>query len=121
MLKYKIYKIDNDIRVSVEEPYSYLGYFSISKSWLSTEIQQLIDEITKVKNGEIKDYYFGNDTGFSAVAAQANPDDETEGEEGVYVYDGFGKEPETALFVIPLDDMLNLLKEFKEFLVENKR
>jgi len=121
MLEYKFYKVENEIKVSVEEPYSFLGYLSVSKSWLSIEIQKLIDEITKVKNGEVEDFYFGNESGFSAVAAQANPDDETEGEEGVYIYDAFGKEPETALFIVPLDDMLKLLKEFKEFLGENKR
>jgi len=87
----------------------------------SEKIQQLIDAITKVKNGEEVDFYFGNDSGFSAVASQATPDDETEGKEGVYIYDAYGKDPEKALFVIPLDDMLKLLEDFKEFLKKSKR
>ena len=106
--------------VQVKTPHDYLSMIFEGNESLG-KIQKLIDEITKVKNGELEDFYFGNDNGFSAVAAQANPDDKTEGEEGVYIYDAFGKEPETALFIVPLDDMLKLLKEFKEFLGDNKR
>ena len=106
--------------VQVKAPYEYLSQI-FEGSEKSTYIEELIEKLYKVKNGEIEQFYFGNDTGFSAVAAQADPEDETEGEEGVYIYDSYGNDREKALYVIPINDIIKLMEDFRDFLKKHKR
>lgn len=106
--------------VAVAPPHDYLSLI-FEGNELPERIQEIIDGITRVKNKEVEDFYFGNDTGFSAVATQANPDNKSEPDEGVYIYDGYGEEPEKALFIVPLEEILQLLEDFLKFLEENKK
>ena len=112
MIKYKFYKSKPSDReyylLSVEKPYDYLGYFTIGHSWNSDEIQKLIDGIKKVKNKEEDDFFFRTQSGFLA-------DMDTE-DDGVYIFDEFSKDPTKELFIIPFDDVIKLLEDFKEFI-----
>jgi hypothetical protein len=107
MIKYKIYKIENHNRINVETPYEFLGDIFMGNE-TPTYIQKMINGIRRVKNKEEEDFYFRNEAGFFA-------DMDTE-DDGVYIFDEFSKDPTKELFIIPFDEMIKLLEDFKEFL-----
>ena len=110
-IKYKIYKSEDNFRISVEKPYDFLGYFTIGKNWNINEIEKLINGIKKCKNKEDDDFFFRTQSGFLA-------DMDTE-DDGVYIFDEFSKDPTKELFIIPFDEMIKLLEDFKGFLEQN--
>lgn len=124
MIKYKFitWKAFEDSKVSlyvsVEKPYEFLGDIFMGNE-SSNEIQELIDNVTKVKNAEEEMYSFGNQSGFDAVAHQPDSAD-TEIPNGcVDIYDAFGGED--PVLTITLEEMLQLLIDFKSYLVKNNR
>ncbi|MCB0516260.1 MAG: hypothetical protein R2798_11885 [Chitinophagales bacterium] len=100
------------LQVSVEEPYSFLGDFSIGYQ-NSAKIQLVIDGITRVMNNEEEDFFFRNDAGFFAEIDTSEPN--------VYIFDEFSEDPTKELFTVPYQEMLQLLEDFKAFLIENGR
>lgn len=123
MIKYKFYNTSTKHNstynlIKVEEPYDFMSQmFEGNES--SEDIARIINGIQKVKSGKQEDYSFGNQGGFDAYVLKADPTDLKHPEGGVAIIDFFG--PEELLYVIPFQEMLKILEEFKAFLIENGR
>lgn len=96
--------------IIVNNPFEYLSYLPTGYQD-STKVQILIDGIYRVKNGEEEDFYFRNEAGFLADMDVDEP--------GVYIFDEFSEDPTKELFIIPFDEMIKLLEDYKAFLIEN--
>ena len=107
--------------VKVEEPYSYLGMI-FEGNETREFIQNIIENISKVKSGELEDYSFENQAGFMAYVIAPDPTQEDIPEGGVQILDFFSTNEEgevQPLYTLPFDEILNLLNEFKTYLEKN--
>lgn len=123
MLKYN-FRIHTDSRggqeiyVSVKEPYTFLSQISDGMYPRAIEeFDEIINGLILVQKAEKEEYIFGNQSGFLAIAGLE--DEEQEIEEGVYIYDQFGDDSENPLYIIPIEEIIILLKDFKTFIEEN--
>ncbi len=120
MIKYTIKIAENTKRpiVIVEKPYDFIGQIDSGNFDLSiNNIQQNIDALVAVQKGEKEEHIIANESGFLAIASLE--DKEQEIKEGVYIYDRYGDDSENPLYIIPIEEIINLLQDFKKF-VENK-
>lgn len=129
-VKYKFYKWDAfenaniDYKVKVEEPYHYLSLI-FEGNEKNEYLTSIIQGVEGVIQGEIeKGYSIENQSGFIGHAFEPDETEEDYPEGGFQVFDSFTLDENgdtKELFIIPLEDILKLLKEFKEFLIENGR
>lgn len=123
MLKYIFKKIEshkNKLRVDVivEEPYVFIGQIDSGNFDQSPHnIQMNIDALKAVQKGEKKEHIIANESGFLAIAGLE--DKEQEIQEGVYIYDQFGDDSENPLYIVPIEEIIRLLQDFKKFVEEN--
>lgn len=123
MLKYtfkKLESITNKLRVDVlvDEPYVFVGQIDSGNFDQSPQnIQMNIDALIAVQNGEREEHIIANESGFLAIAGLE--DKEQEIEEGVYIYDQFGDDSENPLYIVPIDEIIKLLQDFKKVVEEN--
>lgn len=123
MLKYKFKVITSNKgssyrNISVENPYVLIGQIGDGNFDQSPQnIQMNIDALIAVQNGEKEEHIIANESGFLAIAGLE--DKEQEIEEGVYIYDQFGDDSENPLYIVPIDEIIKLLQDFKKFVEEN--
>ncbi|MBC8756928.1 hypothetical protein H2O64_19810 [Kordia sp. YSTF-M3] len=128
MLEYKFYKwtpsTKEYLKVRLEEPYDYLSMI-FEGNETSNQIQNHIENIIKVINGNpTTSYSIENQSGFIGYAFAADPSETEYPEGGFQVFDFFTldeKGDTKELFIIPLEEILNLLSGFKSFLKQNKK
>ncbi|HRG89536.1 MAG TPA: hypothetical protein PLW44_10985 [Chitinophagales bacterium] len=99
--------------VNIDPPKEHLQYI-FEGNETESDITELIDSVEKVKSGEFKDYSFGNQSGFEAVAIAPNSDDTEYPDGAVFIYNFF--EGEQPLFNVSLDEMIELLTDYRKFL-----
>jgi len=119
MIEYKFYKWKpfdiESYKVKVEKPHEHLSMI-FQGNETSTYIQEVLDNVNKVKSGELEDSSIEVQNGFTAYLFAPNTDPEfTNG--GVEIFDSFG--PEESLFTITLEELIKLLEDFIVFLKEN--
>jgi len=121
MVKYKCYKwkpFDKEyLLMKFDKPYSFLSRI-FEGNETSNYITEIIEGVKKAKSSQLDDYGFGNQSGFQAIALRPDPTDSTLPNGGVDIYDMHGKD-ENAILTISLDEMLEILENFKDFLIEN--
>ncbi|WGH74772.1 hypothetical protein P8625_11855 [Tenacibaculum tangerinum] len=127
-MKYKLYKWQPTtyeyMMVQVEKPYDRLSLI-FEGDETSEELTYSINEIEKVKKGVLEEgYTMGNEAGFigHAFGPDATASEFPEG--GYQVFDSFTLDEHgdtKELFTVPLDEILKLLEDFKEFLIKNGR
>ncbi|NBL66085.1 hypothetical protein GV828_12840 [Flavobacterium sp. NST-5] len=123
MLKYKFEIIKNSKgsnyrNISVEKPYILVGQIGDGNFDQSPQnIQMNIDALIAVQKGEKEEHIIANESGFLAIAGLE--DKEQEIEEGVYIYDQFGDDSENPLYIVPIEDIIKLLQDFKKFVEDN--
>ncbi|WP_208103186.1 hypothetical protein [Flavobacterium ichthyis] len=76
-----------------------------------------IDALIAVQKGEKEEHIIANESGFLAIAGLE--DKEQEIEEGVYIYDQFGDDSENPLYIVPVEEIIKLLQDFKKFVEDN--
>lgn len=129
-MKYKFIKENvlvsgkDDYSVLVEKPYEYLSMIFEGRE-TSDYVQTLVNGIESVIDGN-PDVSYGieNQQGFMGYAFAADPTEEEYPEGGFQVFDFFtlDEEGDTKLmFVITLEEILKLLKDFQQFLKDNGR
>lgn len=116
MLKYTFKKLEsttNKLRVDVlvDEPYVFVGQIDSGNFDQSPQnIQMNIDALVAVQKGEKEEHIIANESGFLAIL-----DDK---DDGVYIFDQFDKS-ENPLYIVPIDEIIKLLQDFKKFVEEN--
>ena len=129
-LQYKFYKWDAfknaniDYKVKVEEPFHYLSLI-FEGNETSEYLTSIIEGVERVIKGETEEgYSIENQSGFIGHAFTPDGTEEDYPKGGFQVFDLFTLDENgdtKELFIISLEDILKLLKEFKEFLIENGR
>ena len=123
MLKYNFRihidsKGNKDKLVFFEKPYELVGQiFDGNFDQSPQNIQMNTDALISVQKGEKEEHIIANESGFLAIAGLE--DKEQEIEEGVYIYDQFGDDLENPLYIVPIDEIIKLLQDFKKFVEEN--
>lgn len=113
MLKYK-FKIAENLKkpiVIIESPYEFIGQIDSGNFDQSpNNIQMNIDALIAVQKGEKEEHIIANESGFLAIY-----DDK---EDGVYIFDQFD-DSEKPMYIVPIQEIINLLQDFKKFIEEN--
>ena len=126
MIKYKFIKEDvlklgeSDYLLIAESPYELLSQMFEGNESVE-EIDEIIENIEKVQSDQLEEYWFGNETGFLGIAIMDDNDDPQNWPKGAYIYDQYSEQPETHKFVLPIEDILQILKDYKKFIVDNKQ
>ena len=116
MLKYNFRihidsKGNKDKLVFFEKPYELVGQiFDGNFDQSPQNIQMNTDALISVQNGEIEEHIIANESGFLAIF-----DDK---DDGVYIFDQFD-DSENPLYIVPVEEIIKLLQDFKKFVKEN--
>ncbi len=118
MLNYSFYKIDSNLRAKFDSNNIFMSNVFTGNE-TSLYIQTLIDNTENVKKSNIDSYYFANDFGFEAEILKPDSSNISFPNGSVNIYDTFGGDE--PVLIISLDDILQLLSDFKRYLLENNR
>ena len=106
--------------IAVESPYEYVSQL-VEGNESSDYISDLLDHIKQVESGELQQGSIENQTGFMVYLFAPNPNG-SEPDGGADIYYGLSnQEPLEPIYRIPLNDLIQLLEEFRDFLKENGR
>jgi hypothetical protein len=108
-----------DYFIVVKKPYELLGD-CIDSDRTSQYVGEIIDGLTKVSTGENPDYSWQSQSGVLIFVGGYDASITEDPEGGCYIYSLFDDD-ENPKFKISISEMIQMLTEFKEFLIKNKR